>query len=65
MERALTCYNWLAVEAHRVSRRLWKIVPKFHLLTHSAYDQAKVANPRHVHCYADEDMVGSIKKIVQ
>ena len=64
METALLCYNWLSTEAHRANLRLWKIVPKFHLITHCAYDQAKVTNPRWVHCYKDEDMVGKVKKIV-
>ena len=32
-------------------------------MTHSAYNQSKVTNPRWVHVYADEDMVGKVKKI--
>ena len=39
-------------------------MPKFHYMTHSAHDQSKVTNPRWVHVYADEDMVGKVKKIV-
>ena len=29
-----------------------------------AYDHAREANPRTVHCYADEDMLGRVKKIL-
>jgi len=64
MEDALRCYNYLAYETHQVKKRNWKVVPKFHYVTHSAYDQSKVTNPRWVHVYADEDMVGKVKKIV-
>lgn len=63
MEGALRCYNWLALEASTPPiERNWKIVPKFHLITHSAFDQAKDANPRWCHCYSDEDFVGKVKK---
>ena len=40
----------------------WKVVPKFHALSHIAYDNGGV-NPRQVHCYQDEDMVGKLKRI--
>ena len=29
-----------------------------------AYDNAGEANPRRVHCYSDEDMLGRVKKIL-
>ena len=65
VEMALLCANFLAIQAHAAGKRLWKIVPKFHQLTHIAYDQAPQANPRRTHCYADEDLVGRIKRIAQ
>ena len=30
-----------------------------------AYDNAGEANPRRVHCYSDEDMLGRVKKILK
>jgi hypothetical protein len=62
MEHALLMYNALAVEAFKYGRMLWKLIPKHHALTHIAYD-GHGTNPRAVHCYADEDMVGRMKKI--
>ena len=64
MEAALDCYNWLAKDAHERDLKLWKLQPQMHMLTHLAYDMAKEVNPRRVHCYADEDMVGRFKKLV-
>lgn len=61
-EAALACYAWLH---HRSAARgvaLWKVVPKHHAWTHVAYDNMG-ANPRSVHCYADEDMVGKAKQL--
>ena len=62
LEAYLTCYNALAVEAYNAQPRkyLYKVSPKFHAGTH-AYDS--MVNPRFVHCYADEDMVGRLKRI--
>ena len=59
-ETALTCYNKLATESYRNGTHLYKVVPKFHAATH-VYDSRK--NPRFVHCYPDEDMVGRLKRI--
>ena len=64
METALDCYNWLANDALEQNLRLWKLQPQMHMLTHLAYDMAKEANPRRVHCYSDEDMVGKFKRLV-
>ena len=61
MEGALLLYNQLAAEAITQDKKLWSIVPKHHMATHLAYDFAPLANPRHVHCYSDEDMVGRMK----
>jgi hypothetical protein len=64
-EDALLAHNWLTSKAIKVKKRLWKLLPKHHMLTHSCFDMAKAANPRAVHCYADEDMVGKVKKIAK
>ena len=66
IEAALSCYNWLAAGAMNAKPKaikLWKVVPKFHMLTHIAYDNAGEVNPRWVHFYSDEDMVGKVKTI--
>lgn len=63
VEMALLCYNALAEEARLLRKALWKLVPKFHMFCHVAYDFAMQANPRRVHCYPDEDLVGKVKRI--
>ena len=62
LERALTAYNALAVEAAACepAKRLWKCIPKMHAATHY-YDNA--INPRAVQCYQDEDMVRRLTMI--
>ena len=60
LEHALVSYNALAVEASANKKTLWKLLPKFHAVTH--YYDTRV-NPRRVSCYQDEDMVGKVKKI--
>jgi hypothetical protein len=62
MERSLLAFNALAASAAEAESLLWKCIPKLHALTHIAYDSHGV-NPRSVHCYADEDMVGRMKRI--
>ena len=64
MEEALDCYVWLANDAVENGIKRWKTQPQMHMLTHMAYDMAGQANPRRVHCYADEDMVGRFKTLV-
>ena len=64
VETALQCYNALALEAVTVNLYLWGMSPKFHMLTHLAYDMAAEANPRSTSCYADEDMVGRMKRLM-
>ena len=63
-ETALICFNALAVESVGRDELLWQMKPKAHMLTHQAFDQAEWANPRVVHCYSDEDMLGRIKKML-
>lgn len=60
LENALVAYNALAVEAGHLKKCNWKLLPKFHAVTH--YYDCRV-NPRRVSCYQDEDMVGRVKKI--
>ena len=65
MEAALVCLNALHVEAMAANRFFWHIIPKCHMATHMVYDFAATGvNPRRTTCYADEDMVGRIKKIM-
>ena len=63
VETALAVYGQLSSEAFAADIRLWPITPKFHAMQHIAYDQARMHNPRRVHCYSDEDMVGKSKRI--
>lgn len=58
IESALLCYNALNTAAMQRGVCNWRQLPKFHMLTHMAFDNAALANPRRVHVYADEDMVG-------
>ena len=62
MEQALCAYNFLATEALEKGERLWKLVPKHHVMTHVVYDNFG-SNPRKMSCYLDEDMVGRMKRI--
>lgn len=64
IEVGLVSYNALSLESHGNGVRNWKIVPKFHMTTHMGYDQSGAANPRSVHCYPDEDLVGKVKRII-
>ncbi len=59
--RFLMGYSVLSAHALRDGSKAWKIVPKFHMLTHVAYDCP--LNGRRTHVYPDEDMVGRVKKI--
>ncbi len=64
IEQAMDYYVSLANEAMENDRRLWKLQPQMHMVTHMAYDLSSEANQRRVQCYADEDMVGRFKKLV-
>ena len=61
VERGLLAANALAVEATAAGKKLWKIVPKFHALTHLGCDMH--VNPHRVQCYQDEDMVRRAKRV--
>ena len=60
LEVGLRSANELAAVALMKKWKLYKLIPKFHALTHY-YDTR--LNPRRVTCYQDEDMVGRMKKI--
>ena len=62
MEMALKLYNALAAESVQTGTRLWRLRPKHHACTHIGYDHWRT-NPRRVHCYADEDMVGRMRRV--
>ena len=62
-EKILSYFNALAEHCVKLGKKLWKFLPKMHMFTHMGYDQAKKANPRRVHCYSDEDLVGKMKLI--
>ena len=64
MEEALTCQNALCSEAVEAGRAMWHELPKNHMASHIAYDFVKEINPRSVHNYPDEDMVGRMKRIM-
>ena len=59
---ALELYVALAASAAETGNTRWNIVPKCHAMSHIAYDNCGI-NPRQVHCYQDEDMVGKLKRI--
>lgn len=66
MEAALVHMHALAREASQSGVFRWHLIPKCHMATHLAYDfVSSGVNPRRTTCYADEDMVGRCKKIVQ
>jgi len=66
METGLLHMNALAAEAAGNGLFFWHLIPKCHMATHLTYDFAMSGvNPRRTTCYADEDMVGRCKKIVQ
>ena len=62
-ETDLAMHGQLSSESRAAGVRLWPITPTLHAMQHIAYDQAYMGNPRRVHCYSDEDMVGKMKRI--
>jgi hypothetical protein len=57
IQDALVLNNALAARALALEKKLYKMLPKHHAMTHVAYDS--MTNPRRNHCYQDEDMTGS------
>ena len=63
IEGALMAFSWLGSSSQGNGR--YHETPKAHMTTHLGYDQAQFANPRRVACYADEDLIGKIKRILE
>ncbi len=61
-EAALHIYLQLHARARARGLSLWRLLPKHHAWSHIAYDNCGT-NPRVVHCYLDEDMVGRMKRL--
>ena len=55
------CHNALALNAQVMGERMWHTVPKYHYSMHMIKDFG--INPRAVHNYLDESMIGRIKII--
>ena len=64
VEEALLGQNTLNADALSRGLLYWHQIPKNHMCTHMAFDLACIANPRICHCYADEDLVGKMKRIM-
>ena len=64
VEAALVAQNTLNANALANGSFHWHQTPKCHMATHMAYDDCLVANPRTVHCYCDEDLVGKMKRTI-
>jgi len=62
LEDALSLYHAISKACDFKGVRRWPIIPKHHALSHIGFDHAGT-NPRQVHCDADEDMVGKMKRI--
>ncbi len=61
-ERALQAYHGLARACNEAGVPLYRLIPKLHAVTHLAYDGGGI-NARSVQCYADEDLVGRMKRL--
>ena len=64
VELALVSQNALEAAALARGRVLWHQTPKNHMATHMAYDMMPYANPRAVHNYPDEDLIGKVKRLM-
>ena len=64
-ETILMCMNCLYTMSMDLGRRLYQLIPKIHMFAHLGYDFCFQANPRRVHAYSDEDLVGKIKRIAE
>ena len=59
-------YGALSAEAFDSGRRMWKLVPKFHLFQHLCEKQAlELGNPKFYWTYGDEDMQQHMASIAQ
>ena len=64
-EKILVLYNYLACFSIALGKCLYHLIPKLHMFSHIGYDMCYQANPRSVHCYSDENMVGKVKRICE
>ncbi len=62
VQGALHMYMCLHERARARGVALYKVIPKLHAWSHLAYDNGGV-NPRSAQCYADEDVVGKMKRL--
>ena len=54
-------YTQLANIGFGMEAKIWKMMPKIHLVDHLCYDQAPVfGNPRYFWTYGDEDLIGQL-----
>ena len=62
---ALLCHNALYSEGIFNNQLLWQVLPKAHMAEHLGFDFSQtVVDSRRVTNYSDEDMVGTIKRIM-
>ena len=60
----VSIYSQLSEEALARNVRLWKMVPKFHMMVHLCEIYApQIGNPKYYWCYEEEDMHKNIKEI--
>lgn len=63
-EELLSVWTALSNLALEVSALGWPVRPKWHLIAHLAdIVRADRVNPRHYHCFRDEDQVGTLIKV--
>lgn len=58
----LTAYNAVALYCAVNGMPLYSVIPKHHMYEHLMM-MARVANPRFVHNYSDESMIGRLKRV--
>ena len=56
-------YQFLAVQTIDAGQPRWKQPPKFHYAVGHLAHQARLINPRFVHCYSSEGLVGKMTKV--
>lgn len=62
----LMTYGWLAAEATRDIKALWKVRPKHHYVDEMIERIREThMNPRHQHCFMEEDFAGKLSKLAK
>ena len=64
VEAALVAQNALHAHALANNSLHWHQLPKNHSASHMAFEFCPLANPRKIHCYPDEDMIGKMKRLM-